>query len=119
MYMRPMAGNNIQRSENFMMFGGLQPAVGQQAGPHSPQRRMFKRGGPQAIQHHLNAMHQNLSPQQAQQMMQVNGLNACAAPSQARFFSYNEFCPVQAKSPSNGDESKSEEKKPKKKKNKG
>src|SRR5689334_12658308 len=95
-----------------MMFGGAPMAGnGSGGGPNSPQRRLFKRGGGQSLQPHMQAMH--MTP--AQQQMMVNGLSVCAAPSQARFFSYSEF--VQAKSPTAGDgESKSDEREKKKKK---
>lgn len=106
------AGNNIQRSE--MMFGGA-PAgfdgggasAAMAQGPNSPQRRMFKRGGAQAIQHQLAQMAHQAGGMTQQQMMEVNGLvQAAAGPSQARFFSYAEF--VQAKSPTHaGDDAAS------------
>ena len=117
------AGNNVQRSE--MMFagagvgGGGGGNGGAAAGNIGSPKRSFKRGGGSNIQHHLNAM--NLNPQQLQQqqqnmhaqaMMQVNGLQAIAAPSHARFFNYAQF--VQAK-----DEDDKPAKEKKKKKSKG
>jgi hypothetical protein len=88
-----------------MMFGGVQagfdggmPAASS-VGPNSPQRRMFKRGANQILAAQMAQMQQ-------QGMMQVNGMQAAAGPSQARFFSYSEF--VQAKSPgANGDDASS------------
>ena len=107
------AGNNVARSEMYFggggnNFGGPSASTGN-LHSQSPQRRMFKRGGmPQPMQHHLNGMHQ--------QQMMVNGLSTCAAPSQARFFSYSEF--VQAKSPTAGDRDRDAEKEERKKKKK-